>query len=84
MVLYPNKLPESERVCSGICMLYNALDSIVSHHVNLELVGDRLQFCIYHFHEWPDYTLFLIPIDFTEKLKGEIKVSIRRNAPFTL
>ena len=20
MVLYPNKLPESERVCSGICM----------------------------------------------------------------
>lgn len=32
-----------------ICLLYNALDSIVSHHVNLELVGDRLQFCIYHF-----------------------------------
>ena len=56
-----------------ICLLYNALDSIVSHHVNLELVGDRLQFCIYHFHEWPDYTLFLIPIDFTERLKGEIK-----------
>jgi hypothetical protein len=56
-----------------ICLLYNALDSIVSHHVNLELVGDRLQFCVYHFHEWPDYTLFLIPIDFTEKLKGEIK-----------
>ncbi len=21
MVLYPNKLPESERVCSGICIL---------------------------------------------------------------
>ena len=56
-----------------ICLLYNALDSIVSHHVNLELVGDRLQFCIYHFHEWPDYTLFLIPIDFTERVKGEIK-----------
>ena len=56
-----------------ICLLYNALDSIVSHHVNLELVGNKLQFCIYHFHEWPDYTLFLIPIDFTERLKGEIK-----------
>lgn len=27
-----------------ICLLYNALDSIVSHHVNLELVGDRLHF----------------------------------------
>lgn len=23
-----------------ICLLYNALDSIVSHHVNLELIGD--------------------------------------------
>ena len=22
MVLYPNKLPESERVCSGICKYY--------------------------------------------------------------
>ena len=56
-----------------ICLLYNALDSIVSHHVNLELVGNRLQFCIYHFHEWPDYTLFFMPIDFTERLHGEIK-----------
>ena len=45
----------------------------MSHHVNLELVAGRLQFCIYHFHEWPDYTLFLIPIDFAEKLHGEIK-----------
>lgn len=31
-----------------ICRLYDALDSIVSHHVNLELVAGRLQFCIYH------------------------------------
>lgn len=25
MVLYPNKLPESERVCSGICKLPNVM-----------------------------------------------------------
>ena len=25
MVLYPNKLPESERVCSGICKLNAAI-----------------------------------------------------------
>lgn len=56
-----------------ISLLYNALDSIVSHHVNLELVNDKLQFCIYYFHNWPDYTLFFMPIDFTEKLHGEIK-----------
>lgn len=56
-----------------ICQLYNALDSVVSHHLNLELVGGRLQFCFYHFHDWPDYTLLFMPIDFTEKLHGEIK-----------
>ena len=40
-----------------ICLLYNALDSIVSHHVNLELVGDRLQFCIYiKYHRMMDIT----------------------------
>ena len=26
MVLYPNKLPESERVCSGICSLKRRVD----------------------------------------------------------
>ena len=26
MVLYPNKLPESERVCSGICNIYIFID----------------------------------------------------------
>lgn len=25
MVLYPNKLPESERVCSGICMMVEGI-----------------------------------------------------------
>ena len=27
MVLYPNKLPESERVCSGICRYLRSLDT---------------------------------------------------------
>lgn len=56
-----------------IGLLYDALDSILSHHINLELVEGRLQFCIYHFHEWPEYTLFWLPIDFTEKLNGGLK-----------
>ena len=28
MVLYPNKLPESERVCSGICNLDKLVDEL--------------------------------------------------------
>ena len=30
MVLYPNKLPESERVCSGICIIQLNWQSILS------------------------------------------------------
>ena len=49
MVLYPNKLPESERVCSGICILQKAvircmevgLEDVTEESV-LELL--RLQF----------------------------------------
>ena len=31
MVLYPNKLPESERVCSGICNLGMQLFQKLAH-----------------------------------------------------
>ena len=31
MVLYPNKLPESERVCSGICTYYAILHHFHTH-----------------------------------------------------
>lgn len=34
MVLYPNKLPESERVCSGICnTVFRILVYEQAHHV---------------------------------------------------
>ena len=29
MVLYPNKLPESERVCSGICKLCHSINKLI-------------------------------------------------------
>ena len=31
MVLYPNKLPESERVCSGICTVVNTEKQVVKN-----------------------------------------------------
>jgi len=39
MVLYPNKLPESERVCSGICTMLketivNAVNDTINAHIN--------------------------------------------------
>ena len=35
MVLYPNKLPESERVCSGICREGNAFKSANRNILNI-------------------------------------------------
>ena len=52
-----------------ICLLYNALDSIVSHHVNLELVGDRLQSVSTIFMNGRIIRFSLCPIDFTERLQ---------------
>lgn len=33
MVLYPNKLPESERVCSGICNLAKSYLIYIRHSI---------------------------------------------------
>ena len=45
MVLYPNKLPESERVCSGICTFTFGLKRKgVSDEMYLRLVSNVLAF----------------------------------------
>ena len=38
MVLYPNKLPESERVCSGICSITGRYDG-TTYHYSIESIG---------------------------------------------
>lgn len=52
----------------NIVKLFKTLENILPEYINLEIVDGRLHFCIYRFHKWPDYRLFWIPIDFTEKL----------------
>lgn len=39
MVLYPNKLPESERVCSGICILAKLLyGNVYKYYIYFESI----------------------------------------------
>ena len=45
MVLYPNKLPESERVCSGICKLD------MQDGFNADLIKDKVLECINRFEQ---------------------------------
>ena len=66
----------------NIAGLYRAMDEALPEQVNLEEKAGRLYFCLYRFHEWPDYTLFWIPIDFIEKIsvpvRGIVREFIRR------
>ena len=65
------KTKECTRI--NITKLYKALDEILPEHINLEIRDEILHFCIYRFHDWPDYQLFWIPLNFTEKLPRQLK-----------
>lgn len=53
--------------------LYQALDSILTDRVNLEFRNGKLSFCVYRYLEWPDDTLFWMPVDFTGRLPYKLK-----------
>lgn len=61
----------------NIAGLYRAMDEALPEQVNLEEKAGRLYFCLYRFHEWPDYTLFWIPIDFIEKISVPVRCIVR-------
>lgn len=61
----------------NIAGLYRAMDEALPEQVNLEEKAGRLYFCLYRFHEWPDYTLFWIPIDFIEKTSVPVRCIVR-------
>lgn len=57
----------------NIINLYRMMDNLLPEHINLETTDGRLHFCLYRFHDWPDMTLFWIPLDFTKKLPRPLK-----------
>lgn len=57
----------------NIINLYKEMDNLVPEHVNLEVKEERLHFCLYRFHDWPDMKLFWIPLDFTRNLPQVLK-----------
>lgn len=61
----------------NIAALYKALDEVLPENINIEKREERLHFCLYRFHEWPDYTLFWIPIDFIEKISVPLRRIVR-------
>lgn len=51
-----------------IVRLFEVMDNLVPESVNLEVVEDKLAFCLYRHHDWPDHTLFWMPLDFARNL----------------
>lgn len=68
---FHKKKGDSPRI--NIIKLFKVLENILPTNVNLEIVDRKLHFCLYTFHKWPEYTLFWIPIDFTEKLPSGLR-----------
>lgn len=66
-----HKIRNNPRI--NIINLYKALDTILPENINLEENGERLYFCLYRFHNWPEPHLFWIPLDFTERLPKQLK-----------
>ena len=69
MVLYPNKLPESERVCSGICIYVRHCASSENAAVHIKRVKSFL----------PEYGQVGI-ICITDKQFGEIELFYGKKA----
>ena len=83
MVLYPNKLPESERVCSGICTTLKALSlatALIYLHDCMNLSAET---CLVSGYEASQPVSFRF-IRHVVSASHSRNVSIRRNAPFTL
>lgn len=56
-----------------IARLFEVMDNLVPESVNLEVVEGRLAFCLYRHHDWPDHTLFWLPLDFTKALSTPVR-----------
>ena len=53
------------------------MEECVPECINLEKKDGRLHFCLFRHHDWPEPTLFWIPVDFTERLSASLKNIVR-------
>lgn len=56
-----------------ISLLYEALDTLIPQHLNIEEQEGKLSFCLYEYHKWDDYTFYWLPIRFAESLPTKLR-----------
>ena len=46
---------------------------MVPQEINFEVYQDRLTFCLYEYHSWPEWTFLWLPVSFIDRLEGPLK-----------
>jgi hypothetical protein len=58
----------------GISNIYDELDDIIGDvNLNIEPFEDKLQFVLWKYHTWGDYTFYWLPVKFTETLNPQLR-----------
>ena len=60
-------------LCGSFVNLYKELAALVPQEVNFEVHMNRLTFCLYEYHRWPEWTFHWLPVSFIDRLKGRLK-----------
>ena len=62
-----------ETLCGSFVNLYKELAALVPQEINFEVYQDRLTFCLYEYHSWPEWTFHWLPVSFIDRLEGPLK-----------
>lgn len=58
----------------SISNIYDELDNIIGEiNLNIEPGEDKLQFVLWKYHPWGDYTFYWLPVKFTESLSPKLR-----------
>ncbi len=58
----------------GISNLYDELDGIIGDiNLNMEPNGELLEFVLWKYHTWSEYTFYWLPVKFTESLNPRLR-----------
>lgn len=58
----------------GISNIYDELDAIIGDiNLNIETNEDKLEFVLWKYHSWGDYTFCWLPVKFTESLNPKLR-----------
>ena len=58
----------------GISNIYDELSEIIGElNLNIEPYEDRLEFVLWKYHPWGDYTFYWLPVKFVESLNPRLK-----------